>query len=296
MFSLSQNIWELILMTNNRISKRFSQLKKDGRTALVSYVMGGDPDTDTSLSAIKALRDNGADVIELGFPFTDPTADGVSIQKAGLRSLSANTNLSNIFELVDKFRQSDQDTPLILMGYTNPVYAMGYEKFALNCAECGVDGVIIVDLPIEEDRPLRQELETRGLSIINLVTPTTTSERLTRIAESASGFIYYVAVAGITGSKSANPEEIRLGIESAQKATNLPVCVGFGIRTGEQASGMARIADGIVVGSAFVEIIEQEIVNKPNFNAIEKNEFSAQITARLGELTRELSSAISSKT
>lgn len=282
-------------MINGRISKTFTRLRSENRTALVAYVMGGDPDSDASLQAIQSLRDNGADVIELGFPFTDPTADGVSIQKAGLRSLAANTTLMSIFEIVEKFRVDDNVTPLILMGYANPVYAMGYKTFAEKCKKSGVDGVIVVDLPVEEDQPLREHLEENGISIVRLVTPTTTPERLRTIAQDASGFIYYVAVAGITGSKSANPEDIRVGVEAAKRVTNLPVCVGFGIRTGEQAQAMSKIADGIVVGSAFVEIVEKTITDNRNANVILKESQNSEISHRLGSLAKQISSAISSK-
>lgn len=283
-------------MINGRISKTFTRLKSENRTALVAYVMGGDPDSDASLQAIQSLRDNGADVIELGFPFTDPTADGVSIQKAGLRSLAANTTLLSIFEIVEKFRVDDNVTPLILMGYANPVYSMGYKTFAEKCKKSGVDGVIVVDLPVEEDQPLREHLEENSISIVRLVTPTTTPERLRTIAQDASGFIYYVAVAGITGSKSANPEDIRLLVEAARRATNLPVCVGFGIRTGEQAQAMSKIADGIVVGSAFVEIVDKTISKNRNAHLLVKESQSFEISRRLGSLAEQISNAISSKT
>ena len=282
-------------MINGRISKTFTRLKSEKRIALVAYVMGGDPDSDASLKAIRSLRDNGADVIELGFPFTDPTADGVSIQKAGLRSLAANTTLLSIFEIVEKFRVDDNVTPLILMGYANPVYSMGYKTFAEKCKQSGVDGVIVVDLPVEEDQPLREHLEENSISIVRLVTPTTTPERLETIAQDASGFIYYVAVAGITGSKSANPEDIRLGVEAAKRVTNLPVCVGFGIRTGEQAQAMSKIADGIVVGSAFVAIVDKTITEHRNANVLVKESQSSEIAHRLGSLAKQISSAISGK-
>ena len=281
-------------MSNSRLTETFARLKDKRQTALVTYIMGGDPDADTSLSAMHALRDNGADIIELGFPFTDPTADGVSIQKAGLRSLAANTTLSSVFEIVTKFRREDNQTPLILMGYANPIYAMGYDIFAANCSRSGVDGVIVVDIPAEEDQPLREQFEQYGVSIIRLVTPTTTSGRLKFIAKHASGFVYYVAVAGITGTKSADPEDIRLSIEETQKATNLPVCVGFGIRTGEQARMMSKIADGIVVGSAFVEIVEKTIAENQNAHVLVKENEIAYVPKKLGILARELSSAISS--
>lgn len=280
-------------MSNSRLTETFARLRDKRQTALVTYIMGGDPDVDTSLSAMRALRDNGADIIELGFPFTDPTADGVSIQKAGLRSLAANTTLLSIFEIVTKFRYDDNETPLILMGYANPVHAMGYDVFAANCSRSGVDGVIVVDLPAEEDQPLRQQFEQYGISIIRLVTPTTTSERLKFIVQHASGFVYYVAVAGITGTKSADPDDIRLSIEETQKVANVPVCVGFGIRTGEQARVMSKIADGVVVGSAFVEIVEKTIAENQNAHVLVKESQSIYVSQKIGVLAMELSSAIS---
>lgn len=240
-------------MTTARITARFDKLKAEGRAALVTYIMAGDPDLEASFQAMCALRDNGADVIELGAPFTDPMADGPAIQKAALRALASKTNLRDVLAMTARFRETDQDTPVIIMGYANPVHSMGYAEFAAAAAEAGVDGTIIVDLPPEEDQPLRAEYAKHDLSVIRLATPTTHEARMAKVAEGASGFLYYVAVAGVTGSGSADPEDIRAGVEMAQRVSGLPVCVGFGIRTGEQAVEMAKIADGVVVGSSFVE-------------------------------------------
>lgn len=240
-------------MTTARISARFAKVKAEGRTALVAYLMAGDPDLESSYQALCALRDNGADIIELGAPFTDPMADGPAVQKAGLRALAHKTSLQDVLALARRFRADDSETPLVVMGYANPVFTMGYEAFAAAAAEAGVDGTIIVDLPPEEDQPLREAYAKHDLSVIRLATPTTDRARMAKVADGASGFLYYVAVAGVTGAGSANPEDIRAGVEMAQSVSGLPVCVGFGIKSGEQAAAMAKIADGVVVGSAFVE-------------------------------------------
>ena len=240
-------------MTTARITARFDKVKAEGRAALVTYLMAGDPDLENSYEALCALRDNGADIIELGATFTDPMADGPAIQKAGLRALAGKTKLTDVLALAARFRKDDHDTPLILMGYANPVFTMGYEAFAAAAAEAGVDGTIIVDLPPEEDGELRAAYAKHGLSVIRLATPTTHEARMAKVADGASGFLYYVAVAGVTGAGSADPEDIRGGVDMARRVSGLPVCVGFGVKTGEQAAEMAKIADGVVVGSAFVE-------------------------------------------
>ena len=240
-------------MPTSRITTRFEKAKAENRAALVSYLMAGDPDLEASFQAMCALRDNGADVIELGAPFTDPMADGPAIQKAGLRALANKTRLSDVLSLAARFRETDTETPLILMGYANPIHNMGYADFAAAASETGIDGTIIVDLPPEEDEELREAYSAHKLSVIRLATPTTTADRMTKVAEGASGFLYYVAVAGVTGAGSADPEDIRAGVEMARKISGLPVCVGFGVKTGMQAANMAKIADGVVVGSAFVE-------------------------------------------
>lgn len=240
-------------MPTSRITARFDALRAEGRTALVTYLMAGDPDLETSYQALCALRDGGADIIELGAPFTDPMADGPAIQKAGLRSLAAGTTLNDVLALAVRFRKDDTETPLVLMGYANPVHLMGYRAFAKAAADAGIDGTILVDLPPEEDGDLRAAYADHGLSVIRLATPTTNEARMKTVAEGASGFLYYVAVAGVTGAGSANPADIADGVALAQRVSGLPVCVGFGIKTGEQALAMAEVADGIVVGSAFVE-------------------------------------------
>ena len=269
-------------MPTSRISAAFQKAKSENRAALVSYLMAGDPDLETSYQAMCALRDNGADIIELGAPFTDPMADGPAIQKAGLRALANNTTLDDVLSLAARFRQTDAETPLILMGYANPVHTMGYAEFASAAAEAGIDGSIIVDLPPEEDEGLRDAYAPHSLSVIRLATPTTTPARMAKVAEGASGFLYYVAVAGVTGAGSADPENIREGVENARKISGLPVCVGFGVKTGEQAAAMAKIADGVVVGSAFVEHARM---------ASEKG-MPSEAAEGMGALAKELSEAI----
>ncbi|MEM7639015.1 MAG: tryptophan synthase subunit alpha [Pseudomonadota bacterium] len=269
-------------MPTSRIVARFDKVKAEGRAALVAYLMAGDPDLESSYQAMCALRDNGADVIELGAPFTDPMADGPAIQKAALRALAQKTTLSDVLALAKRFRQDDQETPLILMGYANPVHTLGYQAFSSMAAEAGIDGTILVDLPPEEDQPIRDAYATHGLSVIRLATPTTNEARMAKVAEGASGFLYYVAVAGVTGAGSADPDDIRAGVEMAQRVSGLPVCVGFGIKTGDQAAAMAKIADGVVVGSAFVEQARLASVAK-----------TPQITAeKMGQLAHELSTAL----
>ena len=269
-------------MPTQRITDRFEKVRAENRSALVTYMMAGDPDLETSYQALCALRDNGADIIELGAPFTDPMADGPAIQMAGQRSLKAGTRLVDVLSLAKRFREEDQETPLILMGYANPVFHMGFDTFAESAAEAGIDGTIIVDLPPEEDHALRDAYEKYGLSVIRLATPTTTGKRIAKVAEGASGFLYYVAVAGVTGAGSADPEDIREGVERARSVSGLPVCVGFGVRTGEQAAAMASIADGVVVGSAFVDHVRL---------ALESGE-TGNIAGRMGELAKELSTAL----
>lgn len=269
-------------MPTSRISACFEQVKAERRAALVSYLMAGDPDLETSFAAMCALRDNGADIIELGAPFTDPMADGASIQLAGQRSLKAGTTLQDVLALAARFRERDTTTPLILMGYANPVHHMGYEAFARAAADAGIDGTIIVDLPPEEDMPLRKAYAAHDLSVIRLATPTTTENRMQAVADGASGFLYYVAVTGVTGAGSADPQAIRAGVEMARRVSGLPICVGFGVRTGEQAAAMAEIADGVVVGSAFVDHAGK---------SAETGVYSG-VADGMGDLAKALSSAI----
>ncbi|MGE0531256.1 MAG: tryptophan synthase subunit alpha [Hyphomonadaceae bacterium] len=251
---------------STRLASRFAALKREGRAGLVAYVMASDPDHETCFEILRGLPGAGADVIELGFPFTDPMADGPSIQKAALRALKAGGSLKQTLDLARRFRETNADTPLILMGYANPIESMGYEASAQKMAASGADGAIIVDLPAEEDPPLRAAFDARGLSIIRLATPTTDDQRLTKVLEGASGFLYYVSVAGVTGANAATSADVRAAVERLKRATSLPIAVGFGVREPEAARAIAVNADAVVVGSAFVD----EIAAGPAPQAVER--------------------------
>ncbi|HEY0332001.1 MAG TPA: tryptophan synthase subunit alpha [Rhodopseudomonas sp.] len=238
-----------------RIDSRFAALKKEGRAAFVTFLMAGDPDLDTSLELIKALPKAGADIIEIGMPFTDPMADGPAIQAAGLRALKAGTTLKKTLALVQAFRRDDDATPLVLMGYYNPIYIYGVDKFLADARQAGVDGLIIVDLPPEEDSELCLPAMKAGLNFIRLATPTTDDQRLPAVLANTSGFVYYVSITGITGSGSADSAVVGQAVARIKRHTELPVCVGFGIRTPDGARDIARHANGAVVGSALVDAL-----------------------------------------
>lgn len=240
-------------MTTARIDARFARLKAEGRAAFVAYVMGGDPSRGEALEILRGLPEAGADIIELGFPFSDPMAEGPPIQKAALRGLKAGLSMRGTLELARDFRAGDADTPLILMGYLNPIESMGYEAFAQAAADAGIDGLIVVDCPPEEAGPLTDALDVVSISLIRLATPTSDDARLKIIAERTSGFVYYVAVAGVTGVKEADAASVAPAVERVRRAANLPVAVGFGVKTPERAAEIARVADAVVVGSALVE-------------------------------------------
>lgn len=244
-------------MSRERIEARFAALKAEGRSAFVAYVMAGDPDPATSREIVKGLPAAGADLIELGFPFSDPVAEGPPIQKAAQRALAAGMTLRGVFKLAADFRRGDQDTPLILMGYLNLIVSMGFSAFARAAAEAGIDGVIVVDCPPEEADPLADALDAAGLALIFLATPTTDDKRLPVVVNRASGFIYYVSVAGVTGVKEADESAVAPNVARIQAASGLPVAVGFGIRTPERAAAIARIADAAVVGSALVDEVAE---------------------------------------
>lgn len=243
-------------MTKDRIDRRFAALKAENRAGFVTYVMAGDPDAATTLSVLKGLPGAGADLIELGFPFSDPMAEGPTIQRAAQRGLKSGMTLQGTLDLVAAFREGDQDTPIILMGYLNPVLNRGFESFAAAAAAAGVDGLIIVDCPPEEADPLSDALEAEGIALIRLAAPTTDDKRLPMVIRRTSGFVYYVSVAGVTGVKSADAGEVAVAVTRLRNASGLPVAVGFGIRTPEQAAAVARVADAAVVGSALVDEIE----------------------------------------
>ncbi|MFC3080399.1 tryptophan synthase subunit alpha [Phenylobacterium terrae] len=250
-------------MSRERIEARFAALKAEGRAAFVAYVMAGDPDAQTSLEILKGLPGAGADLIELGFPFSDPVAEGPPIQRAAQRALAAGMTMNGTLQLVRDFRLGDQETPLILMGYLNLIVSMGFSEFAQAAADAGVDGVIVVDCPAEEADPLADALDAVGLSLIFLATPTTDEKRLPVVLRRASGFVYYVSVAGVTGVKEADEAVVAPEVARIRAASGMPVAVGFGIRTPERAAAIARIADGSVVGSALVdEIAEGLAVNE----------------------------------
>jgi tryptophan synthase alpha chain len=238
-----------------RIDARFAELKKQDRAAFITFLMAGDPDPATSLAIIRALPKAGADIIEIGMPFTDPMADGPAIQAAGLRALKAGMTLKKTLAMVREFRTGDAITPLVLMGYYNPIYIHGVDKFLTDAKSAGVDGLIIVDLPPEEDTELCLPAMRAGLNFIRLATPTTDDKRLPAVLANTSGFVYYVSITGITGSASADTAVVGEAVARIKRHTKLPVCVGFGIRTPEAARGIAQRADGAVVGTALVDAL-----------------------------------------
>jgi tryptophan synthase alpha chain len=238
-----------------RIDARFAELRREGRSAFLSFVMAGDPDPATSLGIIKALPKAGADVIEIGMPFTDPMADGPSIQAAGLRALKAGMTLTKTLALVGEFRKDDDATPLVLMGYYNPIYIYGVETFLRDAKAAGVDGLIIVDLPAEEDDELCLPALKAGLNFIRLATPTTDDKRLPAVLANTSGFVYYVSITGITGAAAADSKVVADAVARIKRHTDLPVCVGFGIKTPDAAQAIAERANGAVVGTALVDAL-----------------------------------------
>ncbi len=238
-----------------RIDDTFARLRSEGRKGFVAYIMAGDPDEGRSLQIMKGLPGAGVDVIELGVPFTDPMADGPTIQLAGQRALEGGMTLSKTLAMVKAFREEDGTTPIVLMGYYNPIYSRGVETFLADAKEAGVDGLIVVDLPPEEDDELCLPAQKAGLNFIRLATPTTDDRRLPKVLQNTSGFVYYVSMTGITGTADAQSAEVGPEVARIKKATDLPVIVGFGIKTPESAEGIARVADGAVVGSAIVDRI-----------------------------------------
>jgi len=244
---------------STRIDARFAELKKQGRSAFVTFLMAGDPDPSTSLEIIRALPKAGADIIEIGMPFTDPMADGPAIQAAGLRALKAGMTLKKTLAMVREFRKQDDATPIVLMGYYNPIYIHGVDRFLLDANSAGVDGLIIVDLPPEEDTELCLPAMKAGLNFIRLATPTTDDKRLPAVLANTSGFVYYVSITGITGSASADTGEVGEAVARIKRHTSLPVCVGFGIRTPAAARAIAENADGAVVGTALVDALRASL-------------------------------------
>jgi tryptophan synthase alpha chain len=239
-----------------RIDRRFDSLARDKRAALVTFVMAGDPDLATSLAILRALPRAGADLIEVGMPFTDPMADGPSIQAAGLRALAAGTTLAKVIDLVAQFRREDDATPIVLMGYYNPVYVYGVERFLTDAKAAGVDGLIVVDLPPEEDVELCLPALAAGLAFIRLATPTTDDARLPAVLANTSGFVYYVSITGITGAGAAESSTVAAAVARLKRHSILPVAVGFGVKTAESAAAIAAHADGVVVGSAIIDVLK----------------------------------------
>jgi tryptophan synthase alpha chain len=242
-----------------RIDRRFAALKQEGRAGLVTFTMAGDPDFESSLAITAALPKAGADVIELGMPFTDPMADGPSVQAAGLRALKAGQTQVKTLALVREFRKADDATPIVLMGYYNPIYIYGVDRFLVDAKAAGVDGLIVVDLPPEEDNELCLPALAAGLNFIRLATPTTDDKRLPAVLANTSGFVYYVSITGITGAAAPDAKKVEAAVTRIKRHTALPVCVGFGVRNAESAAAIARNADGVVVGSALVDAVRNSL-------------------------------------
>lgn len=246
-------------MTDTRIDRRMAKLKAEGRPALVTYFMGGDPDYDTSLAIMKALPKAGSDVIELGMPFSDPMADGPAIQAAGLRALKSGQTLAKTLRMASEFREGDDETPIVMMGYYNPIFIYGVDRFLQDAKEAGIDGLIIVDLPPEMDNELCIPAVKAGINFIRLATPTTDEKRLPKVLENTSGFVYYVSMTGITGSALPDTSKVGSAVARIKAHTELPVCVGFGVKTAEQARAIGASADGVVVGTAIVNAVANVI-------------------------------------
>jgi tryptophan synthase alpha chain len=269
---------------STRIDRRFAALRQEGRAALVTFTMAGDPDYDTSLAVAKALPKAGADVIELGMPFTDPMADGPAIQAAGVRALAAGQTMQKTLALVRAFRATDDATPIVLMGYYNPIYIYGVERFLADAKEAGVDGLIVVDLPPEEDEELCLPALRADLNFIRLATPTTDDKRLPAVLANTSGFVYYVSVAGITGAAAPDPKRVTEAVARIKRHTSLPVAVGFGVRTAQAAAAIARGADGVVVGSALVNVVRESLGPK--------GESTGKTVPKVLDLVKSLSQAL----
>ena len=248
-------------MTATRIERRFAALKGANRGGLVTFITAGDPDYDLSLDLLRQLPAAGADVIELGMPFTDPMADGPAIQASSLRALRTGMTLKKTLKLIAEFRQGDNETPIILMGYYNPIYSYGVPAFLKDAKAAGVDGLIVVDLPPEEDEELCLPALKAGLNFIRLATPTTDDKRLPAVLRNTSGFVYYVSIAGITGTRSAANADVSAAVARLKRHTDLPIAVGFGVKTADQAAEIAKVADAAVVGSALVSIIGAHVDN-----------------------------------
>jgi tryptophan synthase alpha chain len=266
-----------------RLDRRFAQLKSEGRAALVTFVTAGDPDVETSLEILKGLPAAGADLIELGMPFSDPMAEGPPIQASSERALKAGMTLNRVIDMARAFRENDQDTPLILMGYYNPIYSMGVAAFLAAAKAAGVDGLIVVDVPPEADEELCLPAMRAGLAFIRLATPTTDEKRLPRVLENTSGFVYYVSIAGITGTAAPDTGKVAAAVKRIKAKTALPVCVGFGVKSPDQAATIASVADGVVVGSALVNAVR---------DSLDAGRVSARTVAAVHDLVRALAQGV----
>jgi tryptophan synthase alpha chain len=244
---------------SGRIAARFAKLKEEGRGGLVTYVTAGDPNADVGLEILLGLPDAGADIVEIGMPFTDPMADGPAIQAAGLRALNAGQTMKKTLEMATAFRARHTDTPLVLMGYYNPIYSYGVDRFLTDAKAAGIDGLIIVDLPPEEDEELCIPALNAGVNFIRLATPTTDDKRLPKVLENTSGFVYYVSILGITGTKEIQADPVRGAVARIKRHTDLPIVVGFGIKTPEQAGEISKAADAAVIGSAIVDTVRANL-------------------------------------
>ena len=269
-----------------RIDTRFAALKHEGRAALVTFVMAGDPDPIASLDILRALPKAGADIIELGMPFTDPMADGPTIQAAGLRALAAGMTLHKTLELVKSFRATDNITPIVLMGYYNPVYVYGVERFLVDAKAAGVDGLVVVDLPPEEDAELCIPALKAGLNFIRLATPTTDDTRLPAVLNNTSGFVYYVSITGITGMAIPDYSHVGAAVQRIKKHTNLPVAVGFGVRTAANAASIAQYADAVVVGTALIDAIKSTL-DIANHATLKTTQVVSSLVAELASGVRQ---------
>ncbi len=271
----------------SRIAARFKALAAQGRGALIPYLEAYDPDWDTSLELLRKMPAAGADLIEIGMPFSDPSADGPVIQAAARRGLKAGATLAGVLDMVTDFRQQDNETPIILMGYLNPVESYGYERFCRDAASAGVDGLILVDLPPEEADVLAPFAKANGLDIIRLVAPTTSDERLPYVLSHASGFVYYVSITGITGTRSATTHDLEAAIPRLRKVTKLPIAIGFGVRTPQQAANASSIADGAVVASALLSTLAETLDDKGRATA----ETLPRVLAQIEDLAKAVRSA-----
>jgi len=269
-----------------RLDRRFAELKAEGRAGLVTFTMAGDPDHDAAFAILRALPKAGADIIELGMPFTDPMADGPAIQAAGLRALQGGQRMTKTLAMVAEFRKEDDATPVVLMGYYNPIYIYGVARFLTDATTAGVDGLIVVDLPPEEDAELCLPALNAGLNFIRLATPTTDDKRLPSVLKNTSGFVYYVSITGITGSATPDPGRVSAAVARIKRHTQLPVAVGFGVRTADQAAAIARGADAVVVGSALVDVIKGSLDTS--------GKATASTTSAVSELVKQLAAGVRS--